>query len=552
MMKDTRLYLICSFVSIGGLMYRYDTAVLTACLALPEYRQVFSLNNDTNGVAAVVASLSASFLTSLVSGFAADGIGRKKFFYVAAIFHIVGSVIQMVDLQLSALLVGRVITGSTVGMLSMSVPLYQSEIASPQNRGRIIALYQLGVTTGFCISSWIAYGTADLINNLSWRVPVGIQIVPGGILLLGLSFIPESPRWLIARDRYNEALTILAQIRGNKTDDTEVQMEYTSIVQDVTFDRTYTSKTFFALFKKGIENYRKRTVLGAGIHIFTQLTGANGLLFYLPRILRSAGLGEIHSVLIGNGVAGVVNMLGTVPVFFYIDRWPRRRILVTGAALMSACLFTVAGLMGGYSTMVSPTRIHMNPTSSIDGVNINIHNPAVTYSILALLCVFIATFSLSWGPAGWIYPAEIYPQLIRANAMGVTTATSYLFNIIITLVTPILFETIRWGTYLLFGVFCVIIAFIIHKYFPETRGRSLEEVNLIFSGALVDQQPGAHHPETAAEALLKMQQIQVRDRRRRLEQGGQQMVWDDVRIFSSAPSDAAIAMEPAGPDLEKR
>ncbi|KAG2222946.1 hypothetical protein INT45_012924, partial [Circinella minor] len=516
----------------------YDTAVLTACLALPEYRNVFSLNNDANGVAASVASLSASFLVSLISGFLADSIGRKKFFYVAAVFHIIGSVIQMVDLQLSALLVGRVITGSTVGMLSMSVPLYQSEMASSQNRGRIIALYQLGVTTGFCLSSWIAFGTADLINNLSWRIPVGIQIVPGGILLLGLSFIPESPRWLIARDQYSQALAILAQIRGNKTDDTEVQMEYTSIVQDVTFDRTYTSKTFFALFKTGIENYRKRTVLGAGIHIFTQLTGANGLLFYLPRILRTAGLGEVHSVLIG-----ILN------VQVKIDRWPRRRILVTGALLMAACLFTVAGLVGGYSTMVSPARIHMSPTSSIDGITIEIHSIAITYSIIVLLCVFIATFSLTWGPAGWIYPAEIYPQLIRANAMGVTTATSYLFNIIITLVTPILFETIRWGTYVLFGGFCVIIAITIHRYFPETRCRSLEEVNLIFSGALVDEQPGAHHPETAAEALLKMQQIQSKDRRRRLAQGDQQMVWNDIRILSSS-SDAAIAIDQH--DLEKR
>ncbi|KAI8139122.1 major facilitator superfamily domain-containing protein, partial [Fennellomyces sp. T-0311] len=473
----------------------YDTAVLTACLALPEYRRVFSLNSDANGTAAVVVSLAASFLASLVSGFAADGIGRKKFFYLAAIFHIIGSVIQIADLQLSALLVGRVITGCTVGMLSMSVPLYQSEIAGPQNRGRIITLYQLGVTLGFCISSWIAYGTADLINNLSWRVPVAIQIVPGGILLLGLSLIPESPRWLIARDRYDEALRILAQI----------------------------------------QNYRKRTVLGAGIHIFTQLTGANALLFYLPRILRSAGLAEVHAVLIGNGVAGSVNMLGTLPVFFYVR-------------FMAACLFTVAGLMGGYSTMVSPRRIHLNPTSAVDGVNIDIHNPAATYGILVLLCVYIAAFALSWGPAGWIYPAEIYPQLIRANAMGVTTATSYLFTIIITLVTPILFETIRWGTYVLFASFCVIMALVIHKFFPETRGRSLEEVNLIFSGALVDEEAGAHHPETAAEALSKMQQIQVRDRRKRLAQGGRQMVWDDVRILSSS-SDAAIAMEQ---DVEKR
>jgi hypothetical protein len=135
-------------------------------------------------------------------------------------------------------------------------------------------------------------------------------------------------------------------------------------------------------------------------------------------------------------------------------------------------------------------------------------NPGASYSILVMLCVFIACFALSWGPIGWIYPAEIYPQMIRANAMGVTTACSYLFNLFISLVSPVMFANITWGTYLFFGIMCFIMAFVVHKYFPETRGRSLEEIQLIFSGALIDHRPDAHHPATAAEALLHLEQIQ--------------------------------------------
>ncbi|KAI9318115.1 general substrate transporter [Dichotomocladium elegans] len=495
---------------------RYDTGALTACLAMPEYRRIFSLDSDAYGTAAVIASSSASFLASLVSGFVADGVGRKKFFYIASFFHIIGVIVQLTNTDFAALVIGRIITGSTVGMMSMSVPLYQSEVASSQNRGRIITLYQLGVTTGVCVASWIAYGTTLISGSLSWRIPVGIQIVPGALLLLGLSFIPESPRWLIARGRYEEALEILAAIRSHgDRENLEVMMEYHIIVQDVSFDRAYSSKKSFAIFRRGIDNYLKRTVLGAGIHIFTQLTGVNAILFYLPRILKSAGLSEIHAALIGGGVAGIVNMLGTIPVFFFVDRWPRRQILIIGACFMAAFMIIVASLMCKYSIMDRPAEIRLNPTSTVDGIGIDINNPRVTYTIITLLVVFIAVFALSWGPAGWIYPAEIYPQLIRANAMGVTTATSYFFNVIITLVAPLLFETIRWGTYLLFGIFCVLMAITVHTFYPETRGRSLEEVNLIFSGALIDERAGAHHPDTAAEAISTLQQIQPHDQQKK-------------------------------------
>lgn len=136
---------------------------------------------------------------------------------------------------------------------------------------------------------------------------------------------------------------------------------------------------------------------------------------------------------------------------------------------MAACMIVVSGLLGKYGSMDRPAQVHLNPTSSVDGIGVKITNRNATYTVITLLCLFVAVFALSWGPAGWIYPAEIYPQLIRANAMGVTTATSYFFNILITLVAPLLFETIRWGTYLLFGCLSVVMAFAVHMFYPETR-----------------------------------------------------------------------------------
>ncbi|KAG1450121.1 hypothetical protein G6F56_008437 [Rhizopus delemar] len=161
----------------------------------------------------------------------------------------------------------------------------------------------------------------------------------------------------------------------------------------------------------------------------------------------------------------------------------------------------------------------IRPTSNnnIDLVS-SIKNPRATYSVIALLCVFIACFALSWGPIGWLYPAEIYPQMIRANAMGVTTSCSYLFNLLISLVTPVMFSHVGWKTYIFFSCMCLVSAISVQLFYPETKGCSLEEIQLIFSGALVDQRADAHHPSTAAEALIQLEQIKHQQQRERLAQ----------------------------------
>lgn len=162
---------------------------------------------------------------------------------------------------------------------SMLVPLYQSEIAKPSNRGRLITFYQIFVTLGFCVAFWLGYGTYRIESDVGWRIPVGLQLLAGFIMLCGLYFIPESPRWLIYKDRSAEALKILAQLRsyGNEHD-LDVQMEFTGIVQDVSFDKMAYRQRFMSLLRKGNDNNRKRTLLGIGIHVFSQLSGINALL----------------------------------------------------------------------------------------------------------------------------------------------------------------------------------------------------------------------------------------------------------------------------------
>ncbi|KAG2195654.1 hypothetical protein INT47_002893, partial [Mucor saturninus] len=492
---------------------RYDSGVTSAVMLMPSFQHKFNIPTDSPAYIAVVpVSLAASFLASFISGFIADALGRKRFLYVATIIHELGCIVEVAGQTQGSFFAGRVLTGLGVGIYSMLVPLYQSEVAKPENRGRLISFYQIFVTLGFCTAFWLVFGIYRSQDDLVWKVPFGTQLIAGGIMLMGIHFIPESPRWLIYKDRPQEALRILAQLRSRgDVHDVEVQMEFTGIVQDVSFDKIVYKQRFLSLLKKGNDNNLKRTLLGMGIHTFTQLSGINALLFYLPHILESAGIKEIYSALLGNGVGGIVNLVATVTVLFYIDRWSRRKILVAGALGMGSCMLAI-GIVSAVFNQELVNKVSVYGDVDVVGFV----TPRATYAIIVLLAVFIACFALSWGPMGWIYPAEIYPQMIRANAMGVTTSCSYLFNLIISLVSPIMFREIVWGTYLFFAVICFIMAAVIHLYYPETRGRSLEEIQLIFSGALIDQRPDAHHPSTAAEALLHLEQIQHRDKRDQL------------------------------------
>ncbi|CEG65081.1 hypothetical protein RMATCC62417_01945 [Rhizopus microsporus] len=508
-----KIYVICGIVSLGGFMYGYDSGILTSILVYPSFDKKYGFYEDSPaGYAIISVPLAASFIASFISGFVADALGRKQFLFVACVIHTLGCIVQVAGQNTASFFAGRILTGLGVGIFAMLVPLYQSEIAKPQNRGRLITMYQIFVTFGFCVAFWTGYGTYHIEGERSWRISLGVQTIPGGLLLFGIYFIPESPRWLIYKDRTEEALKILATLRsrGNEND-VDMRMEYTSIVQDVSFDKMAYKHRFLSLLTKGNDNNRKRTLLGIGIHTFTQLSGINAILFYFPHIIESAGISQIYAALLSNGIGGLVNFIATLFVILYIDRWGRRRILITGALGMTVCMVAITIVSAMFEKALTGTHIENNMS-----FNTIITSKGGSITVTVLLCIFIAIFALSWGPIGWIYPAEIYPQMLRANAMGVTTSCSYLFSLFIALVSPIMFKNISWRTYLFFACMCLLMGVVVHLFYPETRGRSLEEIQLIFSGALIDQRPDAHHPATAAEALIQLEHIKHQQQRERL------------------------------------
>ncbi|ORX53102.1 hypothetical protein DM01DRAFT_1407876 [Hesseltinella vesiculosa] len=486
-----------------------------------------------------------------VSGPIVDKIGRRRLFIAAACIHNVGAFIQAFGRSFGVLVVGRMVAGVSLGIFAFLVPLYQSELARHEHRGRMITFYQLGVTAGFCVAYWVAYATFNLKQHFSWELPILLQIGPSTILLLGIPWaVPETPRWLVYKGRRNSADAILSKLRMRRQEDDHekvvsspptsstsplgahglliaeedhdrqeemeshlgsspsttassdaysLDMEYLGIIQDVSFER-HCPTSYASLLTKGNDNNRKRLFLGMGLHIMTQFTGINALLFHLPHIMETMGLAEINAMLIGNAVSGMVNMLATILVFFYIDRWGRRRILMVGALAMCVCMVSISIILAVYSDS-------RNEASRSSEMMMYVSNPQATMAVLVLLCLFLACFAMTWAAIGWIFPAEIYSQRIRAKAMGVTTGSMFGCSLLVTQVAPYLFDVMAWKAYVVFACLVLVDALLVHFFYPETKAKTLEEIQLLFSGALVDQTPKAHHPATAAEAWEKIEEL---------------------------------------------
>ncbi|KAI9254312.1 general substrate transporter [Sporodiniella umbellata] len=451
---------------MGGLCFGYDTGVISGVLVLPDFIQTMTGDPQQTSLRSVQTSiitgllLAGCFVGSLFAGPLCERISRKLTILLGASFFILGAGIQTGANGLGMMTGGRFVAGLGVGTLSMAVPLYLSELAPKEIRGRLISFQQLMCTIGIMIAFWA--GAATELHGASWRIPISIQIVPAGILALGIAFLPYSPRWLISRGRNEEALAVLARLHSqNDKTAPHVLAEYQEIVAQVEHERTVSVSSYTELFKGTM---LRRMVLGVLIQVFQQFTGINSIMYYAPKIFIQAGISGTSASLIASGVNGVLNVLATLPPIFFLDRLGRRFVLISGALIMGTAMLLCGIVMAAtgrvYLTVEGERAIDMSG------------NVGASYFCIVMIYLFV-------------YPAEIYPLPIRAKGTSITTAANWLMNFVISLFVPVMLTTITWGTYIFFGVCCAIMAIAVFFFFPETNGRSLEEMDLVFSGPLM-------------------------------------------------------------------
>ncbi|KAK3070329.1 hypothetical protein LTR53_010656 [Teratosphaeriaceae sp. CCFEE 6253] len=489
LVKNAKVFGIACFACLGGLLYGYNQGVFSGVLAMNNFNHhmgIWTTNQTNKGWLTSIFELGA-WLGTMYSGFLAEIFSRKYAILVNTIIFIIGVIIQTTAVTSaghSAILGGRFITGMGVGSLSMIVPMYNAECAPPEVRGALVGLQQLAITTGIMISFWVDYGTnyiggtGDTQTEAAWLVPLCLQLAPALLLGVGILFMPFSPRWLVHHGREAEARKTLASLRGLSTDHELIELEYAEIRAQSLFEKRTVAEHFphladgsssstiklqfvavASLFKS--KPMLRRVALATITMFFQQWTGINAILYYAPQIFKGLGLSGNTISLLATGVVGIVMWLATIPAVMYVDKLGRKPILVSGAIGMGVCHLIVAGIMASFQKDWP-------------------HHVGAGWAAVVMVWIFVVFFGYSWGPCAWIVIAEIWPISQRPYGIALGASSNWMNNFIVGQVTPQMFTAITYGTFILFGLLIMMGAAFIYFFFPETKGLSLEEMDVLF------------------------------------------------------------------------
>ncbi|KAK9489548.1 general substrate transporter [Lipomyces doorenjongii] len=469
MVRLVNVYTISAFLSVGVALIGFDISSMSGVLGTHQYRDFYGNPLGARQGAITGAMAAGSFVSALFAGILGDRFGRKITIQVGLLLWCIGSVVQSTSNGVAMLVAGRVISGLCIGLTASLIPTYQSEIAPHKIRGRIVSFQSLAGAMGIMIQYFIQYGCSFINSEAAFRVPWAIQAGPAVILFVGLFWFPRSPRWLASKGRWEEVLRVLARLRtaNNDVNNAFVLAEYKEIEDRVRLDLLdVPSNSIRDLFSGKM---RRRVFLGMAIQIWSQLTGINIMMYYIVYILEAAG---IRNVLLASSAQYIINVVMTIPAILWVDKWGRRPSLLVGAVSMAFWLFLIGGLLKAYG---EPNPIPNQPTTWIV-----VDHPAVSRAILAGSCITVGSFAISWGPISWIYQAEVVPLRVRARSVALSTASNWAFNFVLAVFVPLLLRSISWVMFFLFGSFDI--AAFIHVWVaaPETKQRTLEEMDEIF------------------------------------------------------------------------
>ncbi|KAK7204148.1 general substrate transporter [Myxozyma melibiosi] len=469
MVRLLNVYSISAFAALGGALFGFDISSMSGVLGTDQYKDYFGnpLGTRQGGITSAMAG--GSLLGALSSSYLGDRFSRKISIQIGAVLWIIGSIIQACSQNVAMLIVGRVVSGLCVGLTSSVVPIYQSEIAPRKIRGRVVSLQQFAVTWGILIQYFIQYGFSFVGSQASFRAPWAIQIFPAVILFIGLMWFPKSPRWLAGKDRWDEALNVLAFLRTPDGDINHplVLAEYKEIEDQIRFEREEESSSYRELFSKRM---RKRAILGCSIQMWSQLCGINVMMYYIVYILESAG---VTNTLLASSIQYVINMVMTIPSILWTDRWGRRPTLLLGAFSMAVWLFIIGGLLYHFGS-VNPHADESSYTWYVIG------HKSATRAIQACAYLTVASFAISWGPISWMYPPEIMPLRIRAKAVSLSSAANWATNFALGLAVPPVLRAIKWRMFFIFAAFNLAALIHVWLFAPETKQRTLEEMDEVF------------------------------------------------------------------------
>ncbi|KAK1501046.1 hypothetical protein CABS01_09781 [Colletotrichum abscissum] len=457
----------------GFLLFGYDQGVMSGLLTGYAFTRTFPEIDTTNGgggssslQGTVVAIYEIGcFFGAIFCLLVGERLGRRKCIMLGCVVLSIGAALQASAFGIPQMIVGRIVAGLGNGMNTSTIPVWHSELMKADNRGKGLAIELAINIFGVMSAYWVDYGMSYVSNDAQFRFPLALQILFALVTFLGILVLPESPRWLIAHDRHDEAKHILWAVEKDATSITEneakLERNLAEIQAAIREEREAANTgSFKMMFKNGDQKFLYRTLLGIGGQFMQQLSGINLITYYAPVIFQeSVGMSHNLSLLLA-GFNGVAYFFSSLIPIWIIDRLGRRKLMLFAAAGQCACMAILAG---------------------------TVSNGSVPAGIVAIVMLFLFNFFFAVGLLAipWLLPAEYAPLAIRTRAAALATASNWIFTFLVVEITPVSIKSIGWRTYVYFCIFNAFFIPLIYFFYPETQNLSLEQIDRLFTGGKV-------------------------------------------------------------------
>ena len=431
---------VSAAVNIGACLFGFDTGVAGGVVALGSFKKDFNLLASksvyANASSNVVTLLNAgAFFGALAPPLASKFVGRKVLLAIAGVFFLLGGILQTAAQgpSLGMIYGGRVVAGLGVGMISNVAPVFVAECAPKELRGPMMSLFGMFLVSGGMLAYWTTYGCSVHlpVESKQWRIPLSLQIILAALVIISSFFIPESPRWLAKQDRYQEASNTLAYLRGAPANSAEIADEMAEIRAQIQEEVAATQgRSIREVFE--LHNFI-RLLWALGVGLFAMWCGHNAILYYGPTVFAQIGYVGQNAALMASGVFTCIKFASTILfILGGVQFFSRKTLMAGGAFFMGTFLFGLGGVLATHP-----------PTAPGNGAG-----SSSAQGMMALIYLFVVAYSVSWGPLQWVYIGEIFPTRIRDYGMAIGAANIWLWNFVVSKITPTTVLNIGWKTWM--------------------------------------------------------------------------------------------------------
>ncbi|KAF2816110.1 general substrate transporter [Mytilinidion resinicola] len=446
-------YVVAStLISIGGFLNGYDTGSIGSVTEMKFFQDTFGeLTPIMRGFTVSLIMLTGAF-PSFFAGQLANRYGHLSIIMAGALVFTLGAALQGGAYHLPMFLSGRALSGFGEGLWISNCYVYVTEISPSARRGVLVSISQLATTTGLCGGYFTCYGSTKIVSSISWRLPYIIQAAFAFTLAVSTWFLPTSPRWLMLSGKRVAALKEIDRLNLSRV---EAEKDFLNSTNEI-HAAPSTLEGFLIIFRR---QYRARTMLALFILGMVQLSGIDGVLFYAPTLFAQAGLPSQSASFLASGVSAILIFAVSIPAFLVADRVGRRTSILVGGSGLAFCMIVIGSLYASKS---------VHPTG------------AVRWVVVVLIFAFALTYAFTWAVSAKIYASEIQPARTRAAANCVAQGVNFFTNWLVAFTTPIFLANSSFGAYFLFGFLTLGTVLVLTAYMPETRGRSLEDIQAAF------------------------------------------------------------------------